>query len=147
MLETKISDDLKAALKGGDKIKVSVLRMFISDLKNRKIADKVKDLDDETVSAVMKKMAKRYTDSIDQFKQAGRDDLVEKETSELQVLKEYLPESIPKEELSGIVNEVIKEMGTVSQKDMGTVIKNVLSRVGGRADGKDVSRIVKEKLS
>ena len=147
MLEAKISDDLKTALKSGDKIKVSVLRMFISDLKNRKIADKVKDLDDEIVTAVMKKMAKRYADSIDQFKQAGRDDLVEKETSELRVLKEYLPESMPEEELSGIVSEVIKELGAESQKDMGTVIKNVLGRVSGRADGKDVSRIVKEKLS
>ncbi|MCK5451077.1 MAG: GatB/YqeY domain-containing protein [Candidatus Omnitrophica bacterium] len=147
MLESKITEDIKTAMKSGEKIKVLVLRMFVSELKNKKIADKVKELDDKEVIGVMRKMAKRYVDSIDQFKKAGREDLVEKETIEFKVLKEYLPVEMEEDELTRIVEDVIRELGASSSQDMGGVMKNVLERVGGRADGKMVSGIVKEKLS
>ncbi|MBD3425940.1 MAG: GatB/YqeY domain-containing protein [Candidatus Omnitrophica bacterium] len=147
MLEKKITEDLAAALKAKDKTKVSVLRMVLSEIKNKKIAERVDQLGDQQVISVIQKMARKHKESIEQFKKGERQDLVDKESAEMKVLDEYLPEQLPEEELIGIINEAIDKTGASSPRDMGKVMGEVLGRVSGRADGKTVSRIVKEKLS
>ena len=146
MLENKIAEQLNAALKKGQKVKVSVLRMLISELKNKKIADRVKELEDDKVIALIQKTVRKHMESIDTFKQGGREDLVEKETQEMSVLEEYLPEQMSEEDIRKVVLEVIEETGASSVRDMGQVIKAVLEKLQGSADGKVVSSIVKEKL-
>lgn len=147
MLEEKIQDDVKSALKNSEKIKVSALRMLISDIKNRKIAERIDALDDENVISIIQKRVRQHNESIEQFKKASREDLVSQELAELAVLKAYLPEEISKEAVKQIVEEVVKTVGASSLKDMGTVMKESLSRLKGRSDGKVVSDIVKEILS
>ncbi len=147
MLADRVNEELKTALKSGDKIKVSVLRMLNSEIKNKKIADGVESLEDEKIIGLVQKMVKQHKESIKQFKEGNREDLVEKESAELVILEEYLPEQISEEELEGIVSEAIKSVGADSAKDMGKVMKEVMSKVQGRADGKTISEIAKKKLS
>ena len=118
--ENKISEELIKALKSGDKLGTSVLRMLISKLKNKKIEEKVKDLSDEKVLSVIKKMAKQYKESIAQFKMGNRDDLVKKEENELKVISRYLPEEMSKEEIEKIVLEIITETGASSSSGPGS---------------------------
>ncbi|MGB2600755.1 MAG: GatB/YqeY domain-containing protein [Candidatus Omnitrophota bacterium] len=148
MLEKKIAEELNQALKSGEKVKVSVLRMVISEIKNKKIADRVKEeLEDDKIVGVIQKMARQHKESIEQFKQGDRQDLVDKEAEELKILEKYLPEQISEEELVKIISESIEKTGASSARDIGKVMGDVLGRVAGRADGKIVSKIVKEKLS
>jgi len=147
MLETKILEQLKQALKGGEKIKVSVLRMLISEMKNKKIADKTRELTDESVTAIIKKTVRRHNESIEKFIEGNRKDLVEKETAEKAILEVYLPEEMTSEELEKVIFEVIKETGASSMKDMGAVMKAVTIRTKGAADGKSVSEIVRRELT
>ncbi len=147
MLEKDVTEALKQSLKGGQKLKVSVLRMLISEINNKKIADKVKELDDEKVVGLIQKMVRQHKESIEKFKQGNREDLVSKETDELAILEEYLPEQISDGELAGIVSESIAQTGATSPKDMGAVMGEVMKRVKGCADGKVVSKMVREKLT
>ena len=124
-----IQGELNEALKAGEKVKVSVLRMLISEMKNKKIADRVKELDDEGVIAVVHKMVKQHKESIEQFKQGGRDDLVASETAELAVLEEYMPEQLSEEEIIEIVESVIQKTGASSPQDMGKVMGAVIGQV------------------
>ena len=146
MLEKDVKEQINIALKAGDKIEVSVLRMLLSEIKNKRIEERVDDLPEEGVNALMQKMAKRHKESIEKFKEGERDDLVEKETSELAILEKYLPEQISEEELKKIVYEAIARTGASSMKDMGRVMSDVMAQVKGRADGSAISRIAKEKL-
>lgn len=147
MLEEKIKTDLKNSLKEGKKTEVSVLRMMLSAIKNKKIEEISKTLDDEKIIGVIQKMARQYKESIEQFKQGGREDLVAKETEELEILESYLPEPLTEDELEGIISESINRIGAASMKDMGAVMRDVMEKTGGRADGKIVSNKVKEKLA
>lgn len=147
MLENDIKETLKKALKAGEKVKVAVMRMLISDINNKKIADRVKELEDEKVISVIQRMVKRYKESIEQFKQGNREDLVAKENEELVFLEKYLPEQLSEDQIRKIVSQSIETTGASSPKDMGKVMGDVLSRIKGRADGKIVSTIVKEFLS
>lgn len=147
MLENKIFETMKDAMKSGDKAKLSTMRLIISELKNKKIADGVKELDDANVIAVIKKMAKQRKESIEKFAEGGRDDLVEKEKQELSILDKYLPEEMSEEEVAKVVDEVISSIEDVSPKDMGRVMKEVMGKLQGQADGKTVSKIVQAKLT
>lgn len=148
MMEEKIRQDLKGAMKEGQKKKVSSLRMLICEINNKKIADRIKeDLDDEKVVSIIQKMVRQHKESIEQFTQGGRDELVAKEKEELGVLEEYMPEQMSEEELASIIDACIREIGATEPKDMGKVMSAVMERVRGRSDGKAVNRIVKEKLS
>ena len=147
MLEKDITEALKQALKSGQKVKVSVIRMLISEIKNKMIADRVKELDDQKVIGLVQKMVRQHKESIEQFRQGSREDLVTKETAELAVLDEYLPEQIPEEEIARIISGSIERMGAVSSKDMGRVMSDVMGLIQGRADGKVISRMVKERLT
>jgi len=147
MTEESIRKELNSALKGGQKTIVSTLRMLISEINNRKIEEGVKELDEAKIIGVLQKLAKQHKESIEKFKLGNRDDLVEKEKEELDVLEKYLPEALSEEELEGIISDVIFNTGASSQKDMGLVMKQVLEKTAGRADGKIASRIVQEKLT
>ncbi len=156
-LKAKLMDDLKASMKSGDKLKLSVIRNVQSALKNKEIEDRVKPADandkrtqeqkdDEAVLAVLKTLVKQRKDSIEQFKAGGRQDLVDQESSELKVLESYLPQQMDRSAVEAIVIEAIASTGAKSAKEMGAVMKAVLAKTQGAADGKLVSELVKAKL-
>ena len=147
MLEKKINQDYITAMKAKDSLRSSTLNFLRAQLKNILIEKRVESLDDQDVVTVIKKQVKSRQDSIEQYTQGGRQDLVDKETAELAVLKEYLPEEMPEEELKKLVNEAVAEIGASSMKDMGQVMKVVIEKSEGRADNKVVSGLVKEKLA
>lgn len=147
MLEKKILNDYKEALKNKDKVKSSILSFLRSNLINHAIKQNKKTLEDNEVLSVIKKMAKQQQDSIQQFKQGSRDDLVVKESQELEVLKAYLPPELSQEQVKEIIEQVLSETQACGPKDMGRVMKEVMVRVANQADGKIVSELVREKLS
>ncbi len=142
----KLQEEMKTALKSGDKERLSVIRMLISEIKKAQI-DAKKELTDDDIINILQKYAKQRKESIKQYKEAGRKDLAEKEELELKIVSEFLPEALSEKEIEKIVEETIKETGASSMKDMGKVMKAVMEKVKGRADGSIVSKIVKEKLS
>ncbi len=141
MLKEKIEKELKEAIKKNDKIKTSSLRMLKSDMHNLSI-EKKKELKDEDIIKVIQKQVSQHKDSIEQFMKGKRDDLVEKEKKELAILEAFLPKALPQKELQKLIEDAIKELGASTKKDMGRVIKEVMSKAQGRADGKSVSQIV-----
>ena len=147
MLEAKILNDYKDAMKRKDALAVSTLSFLRSQLKNVAIEKKKDSLDDSDVIAIIKKQIKQRHDSIENFQSGGRQDLAEKEKKELAILKAYLPEELSNEELEKIVSEVIAATGANGMKAMGQVMKEVLARVEGRAESKAVSDMVRHKLS
>ena len=147
MLEEKITNDYKQAMKDKDALKVSTLSFLRSQLKYVLIDKKSNQLSDSDVIAVIKKQVKQRQDSITQFEKGGRMDLVTKERTELEILKSYLPQEMSIDDLKGLIDAAILESGVKSMKDMGAVMKVLLPQVAGRADSKQVSDLVKEKLS
>ncbi len=147
MLEEKILQDYKEAMKARDAIKSSVLSCLRAEFINAALTKKKDKLDDNDCQSVIKKQVKQHQDSIDQFQKGGRLDLVEKETKELAILKAYLPQEMPEEELKQIIEEVIVATAAQGPKDMGKVMKEVNAKVAGRADGKLISELVKQRLS
>ena len=146
MLKDRIESDLKNALKNKDAVKVSTLRFLKSAMQNLAI-EKRKDLEDSDIISVIKRQVKQRKDSIEGFKQGNRMDLVRKEELEHGILTSYLPEEISRENIILIVKEAIAESSAGSLKDMGSVIKLVMAKAKGQADGSMVSAIVKEELS
>lgn len=150
-LGQRIEDDLKKALKSGDKRRLSCLRMVKSKLQEKQVELRAKkgadaQLTDEDVQAVVSAYAKQRRDSIDSYEKGGRDDLAAAERAELEILKAYLPQQMSEEEVAAIVDEAVKESGALKPKDMGAVMKLVMPKVKGRADGKLVNRLVQSRL-
>jgi uncharacterized protein YqeY len=144
-LSEKLSDDYKEALKAGDKSRVSILRMIKAAVKNREI-EKGSSITDDEISSILRTFIKRANESIGQFSKAGRMDLAEKEKEELSIMQGYLPRQLGEEEVRGFVNESIKEVGATGPKDMGKVMKAVMAKTKGLADGKLVNNLVRETL-
>lgn len=142
----KLQEDMKNAMKSGEKEKLSTIRMLISELKKVQI-DAKKELTDEDVISILQKYLKQRKEAYSQYISAGRNDLAEKEQFEMSVVQSYLPKPLSEEELSQIIQQVIEEVGASSIKDMGKVVKTVMEKVKGRAEGSIVSQLVKEKLS
>jgi uncharacterized protein YqeY len=142
----RIDQDLKEALKAGDRAKATVLRGLKSDLKYKQI-DARADLTEAMVIDTLSSAAKKRRESIEQYGQGGRQDLVDKETSELKIIEDYLPQQLSEDELRTLVSEAIDEAGAQSPKDMGKVMKVLMPKVKGRADGKLVNRLVSEILA
>ncbi len=140
-LEKRIETEVVASLKGGDKIKVSTLRMLRAAINNFRLSAEAKPLTDSDILKIIQQQVKQHRDSIEQFKKGGRNDLVEKETKELEILLDYMPKQLTDEELKIIVSEVIASVGAISKKEMGIVIKEVMQKVKGAAEGKRVSQI------
>ncbi len=144
-LRERIDTDTKDALKSGAKDKVSTLRMLNAALKNKQI-DKRRPLTEEEVVETVRSLIKQRKDSIEQFAKGGRQDLVDKETAEVAVLEVYLPQPLSREELEAMVREAVNRTGAQGAKDMGKVMKALIPMVGGRADGKLISELVKSSL-
>ncbi|WP_457625403.1 GatB/YqeY domain-containing protein [Persephonella sp.] len=142
----KLQEEMKTAMKSGDKDRLSVIRMLISEIKKVQI-DKKKELSDDEIIQVLQRYAKQRKESIKQYREAGREDLALKEELELKVVQEFLPQPLSEEEIEKIVDETISQLKASSIKDMGRVMKAVMEKVKGRADGSLVSSIVKKKLS
>ena len=147
MLEEKIAQDYKKAMLERDSAKSSALSFLRAQIKNVMIDKRVEKVADEDVISVIKKQVKQRQDSIEQFEKGGRTDLANKEKAELILLQSYLPQEMSEEALKNIIQETIKSSGATSAKDMGKVMKDLLPKVAGKADGKRVSDLVKESLS
>jgi len=141
----KLDDDLKRALKASDSLKVSVLRLAKAALKNKQI-DKGKELSDDEITSTLTTLSKQRRESIELFSKGGREDLAEKERQELAILQTYLPKQMTPEELDAIIVEAIKESSAGGLKEIGKVMRLVMQRVHGVADGKIVNQRVKEML-
>jgi uncharacterized protein YqeY len=144
-LRDDINRDMIAAMKSGDKERLSTLRMLLSAIKYKEV-DAKHQLNDEEVVSVLSTLVKQRQDSIDQFRKGGREDLVEKETREAEVLKGYLPPQLSEDEVRDIVRKAAEETGAAGPRDMGKLMKAVMPQVKGKADGKLVNDIVKEVL-
>jgi len=146
-LEEKIEKEFKAAMKARDTVRVSTFRMLKAEINNFKLERNKSALTDEELIKIVRRQVKQHKDSIEQFEKGKRQDLVDKEASELAILKCYMPEELPEEELKALIAEVVKDLGATSKKEMGAVIKAVMQKAAGKADGKSVSRIVSGILS
>ncbi|MDD2679364.1 MAG: GatB/YqeY domain-containing protein [Candidatus Omnitrophica bacterium] len=147
MLEEKILNDYKEAMKARDSLRSSVLSFLRADMMNLAVAKKKKALDDSETITVIKKQIKQHQDSIEQFTKGARLEMAEKEKKELEILKTYLPPEISADEISKIIEEVVAATGSSGMKDMGKVMKEVNAKIAGQADGKLVSDLVKERLA
>jgi uncharacterized protein YqeY len=145
-LKTRLGEDYKAALRAGDKLRVSVIRLLTALIKNREV-EKRGPLTDGEVMQAISTSCKQRQESIEQYRQGGRQDLVEKEAAELAILQSYLPAALTGEELRAMVTETILEVQATSLKDMGKVMAVLMPRVTGRADGKVVNTLVRQALS
>lgn len=146
MLIEQIQNDLKEAQLARDEIKISTLRLLLSEIKNAEIA-KGGPLTDEDVISVVQREVKKRKEAAAAFKVGGREEQAQKEEAESQVLTSYLPQQLSTEELTKIVQETITEVGATSVADMGRVMGVVMGKVKGQADGSTVSSLVKEKLT
>lgn len=142
----KIQSDLKEAQLARDEVRVSTLRLLLSEIHNLEI-QKGSEISDQDVVSVLQREAKKRKEAAAGFRAGGREDAALKEEAELKILEEYLPKQLSNEELTKIVEETINEMGAKSVADMGRVMGAVMRKVAGRADGTVVSDLVKERLS
>ncbi|HPB67833.1 MAG TPA: GatB/YqeY domain-containing protein [Candidatus Omnitrophota bacterium] len=147
MLADTISRDYIQAMKQKESVKVSTLSFLRAQMKNVQIDLKVDQLTDEQVQDVIKKQVKQRRDSIAQYEKGGRPELADKETQEMNILLVYLPAQLGTAQLQPVVQESIRVVGAQGMKDMGRVMKEVLSRVGDGADNRLVSELVKKELS
>jgi uncharacterized protein YqeY len=144
--KSKIEESLKEALKKRDTVRVSVLRMLLTAIKNKEV-EKIRALSDDEFFSIVKTSIKQHLDSIESFKKGQRLDLVEKEEKELVILKEYLPAQLTEEEITREIEEAITTVDAKNQKDMGKVIKFLMEKFPGRVDGKVLSAMVLKRLS
>jgi uncharacterized protein len=142
----RINEDLKAAMKSKDSDRLSTLRMVKTALKNREI-DKMEALTDDEAIKTLQSLVKQRRDSVEQYQQAGRIDLAEKEAAEIKIIEEYLPAALDEAAITRVVEETIAETGASSMKEIGAVMKAVMAKLAGQTvDGKAVNQIVKSKL-
>lgn len=144
-LVEQLKQDMVTAMKEKDKDRLTVIRMVKAALDKERIDKKV-EITDELLIDVVNKQIKMRNDSIEEFKKASRNDLIENVSKEIEVLMNYLPEQLSQEEVEDIIDQVISSIGAASMKDMGNVMKEVNPKVKGRFDMKKVSEIIKNKL-
>lgn len=144
-LREQLTDDMKAAMKARDEVRLSCIRLVRSAVKNREIDQKA-ELDDSGIMEVIASLVKQRRESIRMFGEAGRHDLAEKEERELSVLLEFLPAQLSRHEIADLAAKVVAECGAQGAKDMGRVMKGLMPLLSGRADGKLVGEVVKEIL-
>lgn len=145
-LEERLVDEMKQAMRSSDKVRLSTIRMIRTAVKNKEIELR-KQLDDEEIQRVIQGMLRRNEESIEQFRLGGRMDLVDKESQEGDILKSYLPQALSTEEILKVIDESIQETQASSLKDLGKVMKSVMPKLTGKADGKVINQLVKERLS
>ena len=144
-LKETLRSDMIAAMKAKDAPRLSTLRLLINTIKNKEI-DTRTEIDEDAVLGVLSSAVKQRRDSIDQFEKAGRTDLSDKEKAELAIIQEYMPQQMGKDEILAAVKEAVAESGASGPNDMGKVMKALMPKVKGKADGKLVNELVKEVL-
>ena len=145
-LKQLITDDMKLAMKAQDKPALKAIRMILGAIKQKEIDERI-DLDDNQVMAVIQKMVKQRKDSISQFSDAGRNDLVEVEEAELLIINKYMPKQLSQDEIEAAVVKAISDTGADSMKDMGKLMGILKGQLDGKADMGQVSQLIKSKLS
>lgn len=145
-LKEKLLQDMKEAMKARDKLRLSTIRMLNSLIKNAEI-EKRKNLTDGEITQLLMKYAKQRRESIEMYEKGGRQDLVDKEKTELRIVESYLPKQLTEAELKRLVKEAIESTGANSPKDIGKVMKYVMPKVEGKADGSAVNKIARELLA
>ncbi|MEM6501020.1 MAG: GatB/YqeY domain-containing protein [Cyanobacteria bacterium P01_C01_bin.89] len=149
-LKDRIGDEIKAAMKAKDKVRLNTVRSVkkvILEKESELRAKGIEELTEEQEMEILTKLAKQRRDSVEQFSKAGRDDLAEKEAQELTILEEFLPAQMTEEEIAAAVEEAIAKTGASSPKDMGKVMGLLMKDLKGKADGKVIQTLVKEKLN
>lgn len=145
-LFNQINEDIKISMKNKDAFKLSVIRM-VKGAMQLEVINKKRDLNDDEVIAIIAKQIKMRKDSIEEFKKASRDDLVEKTQKEVDILVTYMPEQLNEEEINNVIDEVFEIVKPTSMKDLGMIMKEISPKVKGKADMSEVNRLIKEKLN
>ena len=145
-LKQKLMDDLKQAMRGGDKVRRSVIRLVMAAIKNAEIARQAA-LDDTDILGIIAKEVRQRHESIEAFRLGNRPDLVAQEEAELAILKEYLPQQMTREEIIVAARRVIEEVGAQGPGDKGKVMPKLIAQLKGRADGRDINAVVTELLA
>lgn len=145
-LKARIQEDVKQAMRAHERERLAALRLLTAAIKQKEVDERI-ELGDEQVLAVLDKMAKQRRESLEQFQQAGRDDLAAKEQYELDLIQAYLPEPLSEEQLAELIQSTIAEVGATSIRDMGSVMNALRGQVQGRADMKAVSQAVRTQLA
>lgn len=146
MLKQRLQDDMKAAMKSGDKRRLGVVRLINAAIKQREVDERV-ELDDTQVLVVLDKMLKQRRDSIAQYEQAGREDLAAQERFEVEVCQDYMPAALTEAEITGLIAEAIDSTSASGMQDMGKVMALLKPKLQGRADMAAVSKQIKAKLT
>ena len=144
-LKQQLTDDMKTAMRGGDKHRLGVIRLVLAAIKQREVDERI-ELDDTQVLAVLEKMLKQRKDSVTQYTAAGREDLAEVELAEMAVIDTYMPAKLSDAEVDALIDAAIAETGASSARDMGKVVGVVKGKVAGRADMGQVSGRIKARL-
>jgi uncharacterized protein YqeY len=145
-LQIRITEDIKLAMKSGDTVKRDTLRMLLSSVKNA-ANTKLAPLDESEVVAVVAKDVKRHMESIEAYEKGNRPDLVAKEKAEMVILQAYMPAQISREEITAVVKEIIAALGAKGPGDKGKVMQQVMPKLKGKAEGKDINEVVMQLLS
>jgi hypothetical protein len=146
MLKQKIQDDMKSAMKAGDKQRLGIIRLILAAIKQREVDERI-EMDDQQILVILDKMLKQRRESITQFQRAKRDDLVAQETFEVEVCQQYLPAALSLAELADLIEQAITQTEALGAKDMGKVMAWLKPHIQGRADSKAVSVQVKTRLT
>ena len=144
-MQTRIEQDLKSAMKAGDKARVATLRLLLAALKNEKIQAQ-RELTGEEFEAVLRRAVKQRRDSIEQYARGGRQDLVDSESRELSIIEEYLPKGMTEDEIESALRDIIQEKGFSASKDVGLAMKELMAAHRGRVDGKKAQEIARRLL-
>ena len=145
-LKDKLQQDMKTALRGGDKPRLGVIRLILAAVKQREVDERI-ELDDAQITTVLDKMSKQRRDSLEQYEKAGRDDLAGQEKFELDILQSYLPEQLGDAEIDALIEEAVQATGASSMKDRGKVMGQLKNKLQGRADMGAVSGKIKARLA
>ena len=145
MIKEKLNEDMKLAMKSGDKLRLSVVRMLMSEIKNEKIA-KGAELDEASERRVLMSYAKKRKEAMDAARAGGREEIAQREQAELDITMSYLPKQLTDDELRTVVKKYIETSGASGKEAFGTVMKQVMADLGGQADGKVISSLVRELL-
>ena len=145
-LKQKLTEDLKQALRDGDKVKRSVIRLVMAAIKNAEIAARPSNVDDSDVLGIITKEVRQRQESIEAFRQGNRQELVAQEEAEMAILQSYLPKQMTREEIVAEVRKVIEEVGARGPSDKGKVMPKLITQLKGKADGREINAVVTELL-